>query len=237
MSFSTKFEPHSSSVSSKLNWLRAGVLGANDGLVSTAGLVAGVAGATAERGTLLVAGVAGMLAGALSMAVGEYVSVSTQRDTERALIALETRELEENPEGELAELAELYAAKGLSSTVATQVAAELTAKDALAAHLDAELAIDPDDLTNPWHAAIASFLAFLIGAAVPLTAVLLAPSDLRFPITLVAVLIGMAITGGVSARLGGAPPRPAILRNLVGGTIVMLITFGVGMLIGGTGAV
>ncbi len=226
------FEPHNQSVTSKLNWLRASVLGANDGIVSIAGLVMGVAGATADRHTLMISGVAGMLAGALSMAVGEYVSVSTQRDTERALIALEVRELETDPEGELQELVGLYAAKGLSHPVAHQVATELTAKDPLAAHLDAELAIDPDDLTNPWHAALASFLAFLIGAAIPLAAILLSPSSVRVPITIAAVLVGMGLTGAISARLGGAPQIPAVLRNLAGGIMVMLITYTVGKLIG-----
>lgn len=233
MPFIPRFEPHNQSVSSKLNWLRAGVLGANDGLVSTAGLVMGVAGATADRHTLFISGMAGLLAGALSMAVGEYVSVSTQRDTERALIALETRELAEDPEGELNELAGFYVGKGLSQEVAHHVATELTARDALGAHLDAELGIDPDDLTNPWHAGFASFVAFVVGAAIPLAAILLSPHDYRVPITVAAVLVGMALTGSVSARLGGAPRLPAVIRNLVGGTLVMIITFTVGSLIGG----
>ncbi len=226
-------EPHAAGVSRKLNWLRAGVLGANDGLVSTAGLVVGVAGATADKHTLFISGMAGMLAGSLSMAVGEYVSVSTQRDTERALIALETRELEEQPQAELTELADLYRAKGLSPDLSHRVAQELTAKNALGAHLDIELGIDPDELTNPWHAAFASFAAFLVGAAIPLLAILLSPASVRLPVTWVAVLIGMAFTGGVSAHLGGAPKIPAIARNLVGGAIVMAITYTVGRLIGG----
>lgn len=226
-------EPHAAGVSRRLNWLRAGVLGANDGLVSTAGLVVGVAGATADKHTLFISGMAGMLAGSLSMAVGEYVSVSTQRDTERALIALETRELEEQPEAELTELADLYRAKGLSPDLSHRVARELTAKNALGAHLDIELGIDPDELTNPWHAAFASFAAFLVGAAIPLLAILLSPASVRLPVTWVAVLIGMAFTGGVSAHLGGAPKIPAITRNLVGGAIVMAITYTVGRLIGG----
>lgn len=229
------FEPHNQSVTSKLNWLRAGVLGANDGLVSTAGLVMGVAGATADKHTLFISGMAGMLAGALSMAVGEYVSVSTQRDTERALIELETRELRDDPDGELLELAEIYKSKGLTHDVAHHVATELTAKDALAAHLDVELGIDPDDLTNPWHAGIASFFAFLVGAAIPLAAILLSPSDLRVAITTVAVLIGMGLTGFISAQLGGAKRFPAVVRNLIGGTLVMIITYSVGTVIGGTG--
>lgn len=227
------YEPHSASVSGKLNWLRAGVLGANDGIISTAGLVVGVAGATANSHTLLISGIAGGLAGALSMAVGEYVSVSTQRDTERALIALEIRELAEDPAGELGELVGLYEAKGLSPELSRRTAEELTAGNALAAHLDAELGIDPDDLTNPWHAGVASFFAFLGGAAIPLLAILLSPKDLRLAITLAAVLAGTALTGFVSARLGGAPRVPAIARNLVGGALVMAITYTVGTLIGG----
>src|ERR687898_3085474 len=142
-------EPHSDSVGNRLNALRAAVLGANDGIVSVAGLVMGVAGATTDRHTILVAGVAGLVAGALSMAAGEYVSVSTQRDTERALIRKERRELAEEPEEELAELADLYRRKGLSDELARQVASELTQKDPLRAHLDIELGIDPDELMSP----------------------------------------------------------------------------------------
>ena len=149
-------EPHAESMSSRLNWLRAAVLGANDGIVSTAGLVVGVAGATTDRTAILVAGIAGLFAGAMSMAAGEYVSVSTQRDSEQALLAKERRELAEEPDEELAELAGIYVDKGLSEDLAREVAVQLTAHDALGAHAEAELGIDPDDLTNPWHAAWAS---------------------------------------------------------------------------------
>src|SRR3954463_15776050 len=138
-------EPHQSGLNNRLNWLRAGVLGANDGIVSTAGLVMGVAGATSDRGTILVAGVAGLAAGALSMAAGEYVSVSTQKDSELALLEKERGELRDDPQDELAELAGLYVAKGLSEELALQVAKELTEHDALGAHAEAELGIDPDD--------------------------------------------------------------------------------------------
>ncbi len=230
-------EPHAASVSARLNWLRAGVLGANDGIVSTAGLVAGVAGATSDRGTLLAAGVAGMLAGSLSMAVGEYVSVSTQRDTERALIAKERQELRDDPAAELSELGGLYEAKGLSPELSRQVAGELTRHDALGAHLEVELGIDPQDLTSPWQASLASFVAFMSGALVPLIAILATPSVIRLPVTLAAVLLGMALTGSLSARLGGAAQRPAVLRNVIGGACVMGITYGVGLLIGASGAV
>ena len=146
-------EAHTKSFAGRLNWLRAGVLGANDGIVSTAGLVIGVAAATTDRALVLTAGLAGLAAGAMSMGVGEYVSVSTQRDSERALIAKEIRELHEEPDAELAELAGIYRGKGLSPSLAQQVAVELTAHDALGAHAEVELGIDPENFTNPWHAA------------------------------------------------------------------------------------
>ena len=225
-------EPHSDSVSGKLNSLRAGVLGANDGIVSVAGLVMGVAGATSDRETIFVAGLAGLVAGALSMATGEYVSVSTQRDTELALIAKETRELAEDPEEELAELAELYRQKGLSEGLATKVAAELTGKDALRAHLEIELGIDPDELVNPWQAARASMVAFTLGAMLPLVTILLFSPSLRAVVTLAAVGVALAGTGLVSARIGGAPPRPAVVRNVLGGVLAMSVTYGVGYLAG-----
>ena len=166
-------EPHSDSVNNLLNRLRASVLGANDGIVSVAGIVMGFAGATDVRHTIFLGGIAGLVAGALSMAAGEYVSVSTQRDTELALIAKETRELAEEPEEELAELAELYHQKGLSPDLAHQVAVQLTEGDPLRAHLDAELGIDPDELTSPWQAAVSSMVAFTIGAVLPLLTILL----------------------------------------------------------------
>ena len=225
-------EPHDESVGNRLNALRAAVLGANDGIVSVAGLVMGVAGATTDRQTILVAGVAGLVAGALSMAVGEYVSVSTQRDTERALIKKETRELAEEPEEELAELADLYRRKGLPDELARQVARELTEKDALRAHLDIELGIDPDELTSPWRAAWASILAFTIGAALPLITILAFSPDLRAIVTLVSVALALAGTGFLSARAGDAPTRPAVFRVVTGGLLAMAITFGIGTLLG-----
>lgn len=232
-------EPHQGElqddgVSSRLNWLRAGVLGANDGIVSVAGIVAGVAGATTNRNNIVIAGVAGLVAGALSMAAGEYVSVSTQRDSERALLRKETQELHELPEEELEELTQIYQTKGLRRELAAKVAEELTAHDALGAHADAELGIDPNDLTNPWHAAGASFVAFTVGALIPLVAILLPPPSLRVPICFVAVAIALMITGDVSARMGQAPTRPAIIRNVLGGMLAMAITYGVGTFVGNT---
>lgn len=224
-------EPHEGT-GTKLNWLRAGVLGANDGIVSVAGLVVGVAGAHADRGTLFTAGLAGLVAGAVSMALGEYVSVSTQRDTELALLAKEKRELAEEPEEEFAELVSLYRDKGLSERTAHQVALELTEHDALAAHLDAELGLDPEELTNPWHAAIASAISFTLGALLPLLAILLPPESWRVPVTIVAVLLALAVTGAVSARIGGAPARLAVARVVTGGAIGLAVTYAIGTLFG-----
>jgi VIT1/CCC1 family predicted Fe2+/Mn2+ transporter len=227
-------EPHDSGAASVLlNWLRAAVLGANDGIVSTAGLVMGVAGATTDRHTIFVAGLAGLVAGALSMAAGEYVSVSTQRDTEQALLAKERRELEEEPEEELAELAGLYVAKGLTEETARQVALELTEHDALAAHADAELGIDPDELTNPWQAAIASMLAFTVGALLPLLTITLLPQDGRIWGTVGSVVLALALTGFLSARFAEADIRRAIIRNVCGGVLAMGVTYLIGDLVGG----
>lgn len=223
-------EPHRPGLSSRLNWLRAGVLGANDGIVSTAAIVIGVAGATSSRGSIILAGLVGMIAGAMSMAAGEYVSVSTQRDTERAALELERRELSDTPEDELDELAGLYRAKGLTPDLARQVAQQLTSHDALRAHADVELGINPDELTNPWQAAAASFLAFLVGAAVPLILSLIAPAAW---VTVIAVALALAITGSVSARLGGAPVPRAVLRNVGGGLLAMAVTYGLGNLASG----
>jgi VIT1/CCC1 family predicted Fe2+/Mn2+ transporter len=225
-------EPHGGGLNNRLNWLRAGVLGANDGIVSTAGIVVGVAGATGARGTILVAGVAGLAAGALSMAAGEYVSVSTQRDTEQALLAKERRELAEEPEEELAELAYLYEQKGLSPDLAMRVAEELTEHDALAAHAEVELGIDPDNLTSPWHAAIASMVAFTVGALLPLLTISLASSGARLWVTGASVAVALAVTGYVSARLGQADVRRAMLRNVAGGLLAMVVTHLIGQAVG-----
>jgi len=230
-------EPHDAgSLGQRLNWLRAGVLGANDGIVSTAGLVVGVATATAARGPILTAGLAGLAAGAVSMALGEYVSVSSQRDTERALLRQERRELREEPEAELAELAAIYEAKGLKPATARQVAKELTEHDAFAAHAEAELGIDPHELTNPWYAAGASAVSFTIGALLPLAAILLPPQSLRTPVTFAVVLVALAITGTVAARLGSAPALRAAVRVVVGGALAMVITFLIGHAFGTTAA-
>jgi VIT1/CCC1 family predicted Fe2+/Mn2+ transporter len=219
-------------VSGRLNWLRAGVLGANDGLVSTAGLVVGVAGATTATGPILTAGIAGLVAGAVSMALGEYVPVSSQRDTERALLEKERGELAEFPEEEFEELTALYEAKGLSEATARQVARELTDKDAFAAHADAELHLDPEELTSPWQAAGASAVAFTTGSVLPLAAILLPPPGARVPVTFVVVVAALAATGYLSAWLGGARPGRAVLRLVLGGAVAMAVTYGIGELVG-----
>jgi vacuolar iron transporter family protein len=225
-------EPHAAATKGRLNWLRAGVLGANDGIVSVAGLVVGVAGATTDRGPIFTAGLAGLVAGAVSMALGEYVSVSSQRDSERALVALERRELAETPEAELAELTAIYREKGLSERTAKAVAVELTARDPLAAHLDAELHLDQEQLANPLQAASASALAFVLGAILPLLAILLPPPSLRVPVTFVAVLIALGVAGAVSARIGGGDARRAVLRVVLGGAAGLALTYAIGLLFG-----
>ncbi|WP_172387523.1 VIT family protein [Streptomyces sp. MNP-20] len=235
MTEATHEEAHGGALGSRLNWLRAAVLGANDGVVSTAGLVVGVAGATDDRGTLLTAGLAGLLAGSMSMAAGEYVSVSTQRDSEKAALAQEKRELREQPEAELAELTDLLAGRGLSRDVAREAARQLTERDALRAHARVELGIDPDELANPWHAAWASFVAFTVGALLPLLAIVLPPASWRLPVTVVSVLAALALTGLASARLGAARVRPAVLRNVLGGALAMAVTYAAGALLGAAG--
>ncbi|HVS58621.1 MAG TPA: VIT family protein [Candidatus Saccharimonadales bacterium] len=223
---------HTNSGSNNLNRLRAAVLGANDGIVSVASIVLGVAGATDARGTIFTAGLAGLVAGALSMGVGEYVSVSTQRDTERAFISHEKWELETKPEHEVDELAKIYEGKGVSPKTAHQVAKELTAHDALAAHLDVELNINEEELTNPWQAAIASLVSFTVGALIPLVSILLAAVHLRFPVTFGAVLVALLLTGYASATAGGASRRHAMVRVVVGGALAMVVTYGIGHLFG-----
>jgi vacuolar iron transporter family protein len=228
-------ELHNPKSSEKLNWLRAAVLGANDGIVSVSAVIVGVAGTTGELRIVLIASIAATVAGALSMAVGEYISVSTQRDTERALLAKEKWELENEPEQELAELASIYERKGLSRQTALVVAQELTDHDAFAAHVDAELGIDPHNLTNPWHAAYASAAAFLCGAIIPLITISLLPSGLRIIGTFIAVLVALIVTGVVSAYAGGASKLKATTRVVLGGMLAMIITFGIGKLFGVSG--
>lgn len=219
-------------ISSKLNWLRAGVLGANDGIVSTAGVVMGVAGAAVSHSALLASGVAALVAGALSMAAGEYVSVSTQKDTERAEIEAQKKSLAADPDRSLEELAHLLRESGISPDLSQKVAEDLSNKDALGAHARFRLGIDPDELVNPWHAAWASMLAFVLGAIIPLITMVFSPADYRVMATVVATVIALAITGSSAAKLGGAPALPAVARNICGGLAAMGITYAIGSLVG-----
>ena len=221
-------------MAAKLNWLRAGVLGANDGIVSTAGLVMGVAGATTDSAAILIAGVAGLVAGSTSMAGGEYTSVSAQKDSEKAALQKERLELAADPEGELRELAWFYEQKGMSLELATKVAEELTAKDALKAHAEAELGIDSEQHASPGQAALASFIAFAGGSLLPLLAVTGPWIEYRIPVTVSAVVASLAITGYVGAKIGGAKSSAAIIRNVVVSLLTMGITYAIGQLVGTT---
>jgi VIT1/CCC1 family predicted Fe2+/Mn2+ transporter len=217
----------------KLNWLRASVLGANDGVVSGAGITIGVAVANpANLPEIMLAGVAGLLAGASAMAMGEYVSVSSQRDTEEALIARERNDLSNHPREEFEELVEVYRRQGLSEPTARAVVKELTAHNPLGAHLRAEYGVHQNELTTPWHAAFASAVSFTAGFMLPLTAMFLCPGDLRIPITVAVGLVGLLLTGTISAAISGSPKTRPILRNIVGGSIAMALTWGIGHMFG-----
>ena len=227
-----KQEFQRTAMAARLNWLRAGVLGANDGIMSTSGLVLGVAGATTDSSAILIAGVAAVVAGSISMAGGEYASVSAQKDSEKAALAIEREELAANPELELRELAWFYEEKGLSPKIAFAVATELTAKDALTAHAEAEFGIDSENHVSPTQAAISSFIAFALGGALPLIAVTGPWVDLRIQVTIVATVLSLGLTGWIGAKLGGAKPMRAILRNLFVSLLTMGITYAIGSLVG-----
>jgi VIT1/CCC1 family predicted Fe2+/Mn2+ transporter len=219
-------------LSFRSNWLRAAVLGANDGILSTASLVLGVAASGASGSAIVTAGVAGLFAGAGSMAAGEYVSVSSQRDTENADLRLEERELAGDPEGELAELAGIYEARGLPSPLAAQVAEALTAHDALEAHARDELGLPEDRMARPLQAAGASALSFAVGAVLPLLAIGLFGSSTRVIACVVVTVMALAGLGALGARLGGAPERPAVVRVVFWGAVAMGATSAIGAVVG-----
>ena len=219
-------------LSHRSNWLRAAVLGANDGILSTASLVLGVAASGASGAAIITAGIAGLVAGALSMAAGEYVSVSSQRDAEQADIRLEERELRSDPQGELRELAGVYEARGLPPALASEVAITLSRQGALQAHLRDELGLDQRRLARPFQAAWASAVSFSTGAALPLLAVALAPAAARIGVTVLVTLIALGGLGDLGARLGGAPRGRAGIRVVVWGAIAMAITAAIGALVG-----
>jgi len=221
------------SMAAKLNWLRAGVLGANDGIMSTSGLVLGVAASPGvTSGTILVAGVAAVVAGSISMAGGEYTSVSAQKDSEKAALQVERDELRTNPEGELRELAWFYEQKGMSPKLAIQVAEELTSKNALKAHAEAELGIDSDHHVSPMQAALSSFVAFAVGGMLPLLAVAGPWTEYRIQATVGSVVVALILTGFVGAKIGGAKSGRGILRNLIVSSMTMGITYLIGHLVG-----
>lgn len=222
-------------LSTRSNWLRAMVLGANDGIVSTAALVLGVATAGGDTRQILTAGIAGLSAGALAMATGEYVSVSSQRDVEQADLLLEERELARNPEGELRELAAIYEGRGLDPELALQVAAGLSEHDALGAHMRDELGLTDELAANPLQAAWASAAAFSSGAALPLLAVAFVGGTPRIVLCVLVTVAALAGLGALGAHLGGAPRGPALVRVLIWGVIAMGVTMGIGALIGRTG--
>lgn len=215
-----------------LNKLRAAVLGANDGIVSVSSVVMGVAGATTNHGAIVTAGMAALAAGALSMAVGEYVSVSSQSDAEKSYIEKERKSLRDNPREEYEELVQAYETRGVSRTTAEKVARELSSKDPLKAHLEVEFGLDEDDINSPSQAAIASLISFTLGGAIPFVAILLAPTNGRISITVGAVLIALLVTGYLSARVGNTSRLRAITRVIIGGLVAMAVTYGIGSLFG-----
>jgi VIT1/CCC1 family predicted Fe2+/Mn2+ transporter len=226
--------PSDQAGNSKLNQLRAAVLGANDGIVSVSSVVMGVAGATSDHRAITMSGLAALVAGALSMAVGEYVSVSSQSDAEKAFIRQEMKDLEKDPEGELDELAREYMKKGVSESTARKVAEELTEKDPLRAHLSVHFNLDPDDINNPWQAAVASLVAFTVGGLNPFLTVVFTPSEYRIGASVVAVVIALVATGYFSAAAGNASHVRAVTRVVIGGVLAMALTYFVGVLFGTT---
>ena len=225
-------QDESSKSNATLNKLRAAVLGANDGIVSTSSVVMGVAGATDHSGAIFTAGLAALVAGALSMAVGEYVSVSSQSDAEKAFIRKEKKALRDDPEGEFEELVAAYVHRGVNPKTARQVAKELTAKDALKAHLETEFGLDEDDIVSPMHAAVASLLSFTLGGLIPFLAIVFSPQSARIQATVIAVFVALCVTGYISASVGNASKKHAITRVVLGGLTAMCITYFIGMLFG-----
>lgn len=223
-------KPHIATSNNQLNKLRASVLGANDGIVSTAGLVLGVIGAAVDKEAIILAGFAGLVAGAISMAAGEFVSVSSQRDSEKAF--LKKVKGKHTTHSILDEMVEIYVEKGISQKTALQAAKELEKNGTLMIELEKELGIDPDDLTNPWSAAIASAISFVVGAAIPLAAIVLTPTEWQIPATVAAVLVSLIFAGILSARAGEANKARAALRIVVWGVGAMAVTYVIGHLVG-----
>lgn len=226
------YEPHAAAVNSKLNWLRAGVLGANDGIVSTACILLGVIAAGSETHAIMIAGIAAAVAGAVSMALGEYVSVSAQRDSEQHFIELESSELRDSPEEEHQELVGILQGYGVSREAADRAARDIETKDPLKAHLQLELGIDSEELTNPWTAAFSSAISFTLGALLPIFSVMLAPMTARGLVVTIVTLATLVLTGFVSAYVSGTNKWRSMLRLLIGGALGLVVTYGVGLLFG-----
>jgi VIT1/CCC1 family predicted Fe2+/Mn2+ transporter len=216
----------------RVGWLRAAVLGANDGLLSTASLIIGVASAQTSHAAILIAGVAGMIAGSMSMAAGEYVSVSSQHDAEKADLGREVAELEDDPKGEEAELTGIYITRGLDPTLASQVARQLMANDALNAHARDELGLSEASRARPLQAAVASAASFAVGAAPPLAVAVLLPQPYVIAAIAMTSLVVLGVLGGVAAKVGGAPIRAAVVRVVFWGALAMVVTAGIGHLFG-----
>ncbi|MDR0922314.1 MAG: VIT family protein [Lactobacillales bacterium] len=214
----------------RLNILRAGVLGANDGIVSVAGVVVGMASATNDPMPIFIAGLSAVLAGAFSMAGGEYVSVSTQKDTEKAAIIKQKELLKTNFEEELSSVAKYYEEQGISPELSMTIAKEVMEKHPLETTIHQKYNLEVGEYTNPWHAAFSSFISFTIGSILPMLTITLFPENLRVLFTIFAVTVALFVTGFVSATLGGAPRKPAVFRNVVVGLITMFVTYGIGHL-------
>lgn len=225
-------QDHSADLSDRLNWLRAGVLGANDGIVSVAATVVGVAAAVDDIRPILLAGVAAVVGGAISMALGEFVSVSSAADSQRSIIARVGGLLRSDRRRADEQLIETYVAQGLSRSTAETVAYELSESNRSKVLLSQRYHLAEDEILNPWHAAVASAFAFLAGAILPFLTILLVPLPWRIPVTVVAVLVALAATGGLGAKLGGSPVRPAIVRVVFGGLLALAATYGIGALLG-----
>ena len=234
MSYETHNEQQQNGLASKLNWLRAGVLGANDGIVSTAGLVVGVAAAGSSSSAILTAGVAAIAAGAVSMALGEYVSVSAQRDTEDILVREHREAHKRDRRLEEKDIMTSLLELGMSEDTARKASEEMSSEERLAGHLRLELGLDEEDLTSPWMAAVASAGSFIVGAVLPLIAAILAPAGVKIAVIIAATLIALAITGTISARLSEAHRGRSVARLVIGGALALAVTFVIGWLFGTT---
>lgn len=231
----TSLHDKSVQTAAKLNWLRAGVLGANDGIVSTAGVVVGVAAAApANNAAIFTAGLAAVIAGAISMAAGEYVSVSTQKDTEKALVAKVSQEVAQSPIDTFEELVHIYQSNGLSAKTARKVAEEYVFEDPVGAHVRARYSIDSEEFVNPWHAAFSSAVSFILGAILPMIAILAFPVSVKIPMTFVITVIALGIAGYISSRLSETKSIRPVIRVIAGGALAMLVTGAVGHLVGMT---